>query len=159
MRHLPIRLPNVAPVKRSSLIPAILSLALIVIPSCHGSVRGNFDLEATFIEFFPNPLTPGSGIGYKMQVRNNGPDPVPAGIWGSVLYVDGVRIFFDYATPSLRKGESITYSREPTIKGINWQPTRSGKYEYKFVVDSNDRLEETNEKNNTVTGIIEVIPN
>ena len=137
-----------------------LMLAVFLLaPSAYASPleeapEGNYDLVAVEVVHIPEDVVVGDGVVFVRRQANRGTDAIPPRTYRVDLYVDGECVSFDYGTRGLRPGGTSTYS---IAEGhYNFKPTEPGTYTYRWVLDKEDNLLETDETNNVIEGTIVV---
>lgn len=131
-----------------------LSAAIIasLICSCHKVPPGDYDLEAISVTFLPKEIHVGDGVVFTQILKNRGKDTIPKRAYKTALYVDKELVSFDRATSPFLPGTESIYSMSPGH--AHWTPTKAGVYGYRFVLDEDNNLKETNESNNVIIGTI-----
>ena len=117
--------------------------------------EGNYDLVAVEVVHIPEEVVVGDGVVFVTHVANQGTDAIPPRTYRVDLYVDDKRVSFDHGTGGLRPGGTSTY----TIMSegyYHFEPTEPGTYTYRWVLDKEDNLPETDETNNVIEGTIVV---
>ena len=116
--------------------------------------EGNYDLVAVELVHVPEEVVVGDGVVFVEHLTNRGTDAILPGTYRVDLYVDGKRVSFDYGTGGLTPGGTSTYS---IAEGYyHFKPTEPGTYTYRWVLDKEDNLPETDETNNVIEGTIVV---
>lgn len=115
---------------------------------------GNFDLVAESVTYHPTNVVVGSHVVFYKVVRNIGSDKVPGGTYYVDLFLNGTNISFDHATCDILPGLATKYSMSSGY--YHFKPETPGVYLYKFVVDKENNLPETDESNNVIEGTINV---
>ena len=116
--------------------------------------EGNYDLVAVELVHVPEEVVVGDGVVFVTHVANQGPDAIPPRTYRVDLYVDGERVSFDHGTGGLTPGGTSTYS---IAEGYyHFKPTEPGTYTYRWILDKEDNLPETDETNNVIEGTIVV---
>ena len=116
--------------------------------------EGNYDLVAVEVVHVPEEVVVGDGVVFVRHYANQGTDAIPPRTYRVDFYVDGERVSFDYGTAGLPPGRSSTYS---IAEGhYNFKPTEPGTYTYRWILDKEDNLPETDETNNVIEGTIVV---
>ena len=116
--------------------------------------EGNYDLVAVEVVHIPENVVVGDKVVFVRQQANRGTDAIPPHTYRVDLYVDGERVSFDYGTRGLRPGRTSTYSMSEGY--YHFMPTEPGTYTYRWVLDKEDNLPETDETNNVIEGTIVV---
>ena len=116
--------------------------------------EGNYDLVAVEVVHIPEEVVVGDKVVFVRQQANRGTDAIPPHTYRVDLYVDGERVSFDYGTRGLRPGRTSTYSMSEGY--YHFMPTEPGTYTYRWVLDKEDNLTETDETNNVIEGTIVV---
>lgn len=109
---------------------------------------GNYDLVAESVTYRPKKVTVGTPVVFEEVVRNVGTDKIPAGTYYSDLFLDGTNISFDHDTRDLMSGDKTSYSMAPGYH--DFKPEKPGVYHYRFVLDKENNLPETDEGNNVI---------
>lgn len=112
---------------------------------------GDYDLAWTFFWGGPLPAEESSDIHFYMAFKNLGKDEIPEATYGYVLYLDG-----RFAASSEH------WEPLPPEKGLRTNvgssDLRQGTYTYRFVLDEENRVQETDETNNVIEGTFTVLP-
>ena len=116
--------------------------------------EGNYDLVAVELVHIPEQVVVGDGVVFVKHHANRGTDAIPPRTYRVDLYVDDERVSFDYGTRGLRPGGSSTYSMSEGY--YHFKPTEPGTYTYRWILDKEDNLPETDETNNVIEGTIVV---
>ena len=116
--------------------------------------EGNYDLVAVELVHVPEEVVVGDGVVFVTHVANRGPDAIPPRTYRVDLYVDGERVSFDHGTGGLTPGGTSTYAMSEGY--YHFKPTEPGTYTYRWVLDKEDNLPETDETNNVIEGTIVV---
>ena len=87
---------------------------------------------------------------FVQHLANRGTDAIPGHTYRIDLYVDDERVSHNYSTRRLRPGGSSTYSMSEGY--YHFKPTEPGTYTYRWVLDKEDNLPETDETNNVIEG-------
>lgn len=144
--------------------PKLLPLTLlpILLTSCDflnpnglkTAMPGNYDLYAESVTYSPTNVTVGTPVVFDKVVRNLGADPIKGGTYNVDFFLDGKNISFDHDTSTIDPGKEVSYSM---AKGYHhFMPQKPGIYHYRFIVDKENNLPETDESNNIITGTIVV---
>ena len=116
--------------------------------------EGNYDLVAVEVVYIPEEVAVGDGVVFVTHVANQGTDAIPPRTYRVDLYVDNERVSFDHGTGGLRPGGTSTYA---IAEGYyHFEPTEPGTYTYRWVLDKEGNLPETDETNNVIEGTIVV---
>ncbi len=133
-----------------------------------GIEKGDYDLTGEVSAPDPDPAYVGDKVSFIYVVKNLGNNTVPSGSFDVEFYVGGELVSFDRCAPSISNGPEggVSYGRkkELSIKlkpkdFSHFVPERPGKYSYELVIDTHDRVKETNEDNNRISGEITVFDN
>ncbi len=116
--------------------------------------EGNYDLVAVEVVHVPEEVVVGDGVVFVQHQANRGTDAIPGRTYRVDLYVDDKRVSFDYGTGGLEPGGTSTYSMSEGY--YHFKPTEPGTYTYRWVLDKEDNLPETDETNNVIEGTIVV---
>ena len=116
--------------------------------------EGNYDLVAVELVHVPEEVVVGDGVVFVEHLTNRGTDAILPGTYRVDLYVDGKRVSFDYGTGSLKPGGINSYAMSEGY--YHFKPTEPGTYTYRWVLDKEDNLLETDETNNVIEGTIVV---
>ena len=116
--------------------------------------EGNYDLVAVELVHIPEEVVVGDKIVFVRHMANRGTDAIPPRTYRVDLYVDDERVSFDYGTGGLQPGRTSTYSMSEGY--YHFMPTEPGTYTYRWVLDKEDNLPETDETNNVIEGTIVV---
>ena len=138
------------------LMSAVLLLAPLACngPPLHKAPDGNYDLVAVELVHLPEEVVVGDGVVFVRHMANRGTDAIPPRTYRVDLYVDGERVSFDYGTRGLSPGGTTTYAMSEGY--YHFTPDQPGTYTYRWVLDKEDNLPETDETNNVIEGIIVV---
>ncbi len=113
---------------------------------------GNYDLFAESVTYNPTNVTVGSLVVFDKVVRNLGTDKIIGGTYNVDLFLDGRNISFDHDTSTIEPSREVSYSMSEGYH--HFKPEKPGEYHYRFVLDKENNLPETNEDNNVIEGII-----
>ena len=116
--------------------------------------EGNYDLVAVELVHIPEEVLVGDEVVFVQHLANRGTDAIPGHTYRIDLYVDDERVSHNYSTRRLRPGGSSTYSKAEGY--YHFKPTEPGTYTYRWVLDKEDNLPETDETNNVIEGTIVV---
>ena len=116
--------------------------------------EGNYDLVAVEVVHIPEEVVVGDKVVFVQHQANRGTDAIPPRTYRVDLYVDGERVSHDYGTGGLTPGGTSTYSKAEGY--YHFKPTEPGTYTYRWVLDKEDNLPETDETNNVIEGTIVV---
>jgi hypothetical protein len=116
--------------------------------------EGNYDLVAVELVHIPEQVVVGDEVVFVQHLANRGTDAIPGHTYRIDLYVDDKRVSYDYSTGRLRPGRNSTYSKSEGY--YHFKPTEPGTYTYRWVLDKEDNLPETDETNNVIEGTIVV---
>ena len=116
--------------------------------------EGNYDLVAVEVVHIPEEVVVGDKVVFVQHQANRGTDAIPPRTYRVDLYVDGERVSYDYGTRGSRPGGTSTYSMSEGY--YHFKPTEPGTYTYRWVLDKEDNLPETDETNNVIEGTIVV---
>ena len=108
--------------------------------------EGNYDLVAVEVVHIPEEVAVGDGVVFVTHVANQSTDAIPPRTYRVDLYVDDERVSFDHGTGGLRPGGTSTYSMSEGY--YHFEPTEPGTYTYRWILDKEDNLPETDETNN-----------
>ncbi len=123
-------------------------------PGLQEAPEGNYDLVAVELVHIPEEVVVGDGVVFVRHQANRGTDAIPPRTYRVDLYVDDERVSFDHGTAGLPPGRSSFYA---TAEGAyNFKPTEPGTYTYRWILDKEDNLPETDETNNVIEGTIVV---
>ena len=123
-------------------------------PSLQTIPKGNYDLVALEVVHIPENVVVGDEVVFVTSLTNRGLDAIPTRAYRVDLYVDGERVNFDYGTGSLKPGGINSYAMSEG--SYDFKPTEPGTYTYRWVLDKEDNLPETDETNNVIEGTIVV---
>jgi len=113
---------------------------------------GDYDLVADTLTYTPTHVKVGDGVVFDKIVKNEGADDIPGNTYNVDLYLDGVSISFDHDTSKIPSGKDVKYGMS---KGYHhFKPDKPGTYHYKWIIDKENNLPETNENNNVIEGDI-----
>ena len=116
--------------------------------------EGNYDLVAVELVHIPENVVVGDGVVFVTHVANRGTDAIPPGTYREDLYVDDKRVSSDDDTGGLTSGGTRTYAMSEGY--YHFKPTEPGTYTYRWILDKEDNLPETDETNNVIEGTIVV---
>ena len=116
--------------------------------------EGSYDLVAVELVHIPEKVVVGDEVVFVQHLANQGTDAIPGHTYRIDLYVDDERVSHNYSTRRLRPGGSSTYSKAEGY--YHFKPTEPGTYTYRWVLDKEDNLTETDETNNVIEGTIVV---
>ena len=116
--------------------------------------EGNYDLVAVEVVHIPEEVVVGDEVVFVNHLINRGTDAIPPRTYWVDFYVDGECVSFDHGTGGLRPGGTSTYSKAEGY--YHFKPTEPGTYTYRWVLDKEDNLPETDETNNVIEGTIVV---
>ena len=123
-------------------------------PGLQEAPEGNYDLVAVELVHIPEQVVVGDEVVFVQHLANRGTDAIPGHTYRIDLYVDDERVSYNYSTRRLRPGGSSTYSMSEGY--YHFKPTEPGTYTYRWVLDKEDNLPETDETNNVIEGTIVV---
>ena len=123
-------------------------------PVLHRALEGNYDLVAVKLSITPEKVVVGDEVVFHQYLTNRGTDAIPPATYRVDLYVDGKRVTFDYGAAGLEPGQDNVYSMAEGY--YHFKPTRPGTYTYRWILDKEDNLPETDETNNVIEGTIVV---
>ena len=123
-------------------------------PGLQEAPEGNYDLVALEVVHIPENVVVGDEVVFVEHLTNQGTDAIPPRTYRVDFYVDGERVSYDYGTRGLRPGGTSTYSKAEGY--YHFKPTEPGTYTYRWVLDKEDNLPETDETNNVIEGTIVV---
>ena len=137
----------------------IVFAVFLFAPSAHASPleeapEGNYDLVAVEVVHIPEEVVVGDEVVFVNHLTNRGTDAIPPRTYWVDLYVDGECVSFDHGTGGLTPGETSTYSMPEGY--YHFKPTEPGTYTYRWILDKEDNLPETDETNNVIEGTIVV---
>ena len=139
---------------RYLVLAVFLFASLAYAASLQEAPEGNYDLVAVEVVHVPEEVVVGDGVVFVTHVANRGPDAIPSRTYRVDLYVDGERVSFDHGTGGLTPGGTSTYAMSEGY--YHFKPTEPGTYTYRWVLDKEDNLPETDETNNVIEGTIVV---
>ena len=116
--------------------------------------EGNYDLVAVEVVHIPEEVVVGDEVVFVNHLANRGTDAIPPRTYWVDFYVDGECVSFDHGTGGLRPGGTSTYSKAEGY--YHFKPTEPGTYTYRWILDKEDNLPETDETNNVIEGTIVV---
>ena len=137
---------------RYLVLAVFLFASLAYAASLQEAPEGNYDLVAVEVVHIPEEVVVGDGVVFVTHVANRGTDAIPPRTYRVDLYVDGEHVSFDHGTAGLTPGRTSTYSRAEGY--YHFKPTEPGTYTYRWVLDKEDNLPETDETNNVIEGTI-----
>ena len=116
--------------------------------------EGNYDLVAVEVVHTPEEVVVGDEVVFVNHLTNQGTDAIPPRTYRVDFYVDGERVSFDNGTGGLEPGGTNTYSKAEGY--YHFKPTEPGTYTYRWILDKENNLPETDETNNVIEGTIVV---
>ena len=116
--------------------------------------EGNYDLVAVEVVHTPENVVVGDEVIFVNHLTNQGTDAIPPRTYRVDFYVDDERVSFDHGTGGLEPGGTNTYSKAEGY--YHFKPTEPGTYTYRWILDKEDNLIETDETNNVIEGTIVV---
>ena len=116
--------------------------------------EGNYDLVVVEVVHIPEEVVVGDKVVFVQHMTNRGTDAIPPRTYRVDLYVDDERVSYDYGTAGLPPGRPSTYAMSEGY--YHFMPTEPGTYTYRWVLDKEDNLPETDETNNVIEGTIVV---
>ena len=116
--------------------------------------EGSYDLVAVELVHIPEEVLVGDEVVFVQHLANQGTDAIPGHTYRIDLYVDDERVSHNYSTRRLRPGGTSTYSMSEGY--YHFKPTEPGTYTYRWILDKEDNLPETDETNNVIEGTIVV---
>ena len=116
--------------------------------------EGNYDLVAVELVHIPEEVVVGDEVVFVQHLANRGTDAIPGRTYRIDLYVDDERVSHNYSTRRFRPGGTSTYSMSEGY--YHFKPTEPGTYTYRWILDKEDNLPETDETNNVIEGTIVV---
>ena len=116
--------------------------------------EGNYDLVAVEVVHIPEEVVVGDEVVFVQHLANRGTDAIPGRTYRIDLYVDDERVSHNYSTRRFRPGGSSTYSKAEGY--YHFKPTEPGTYTYRWTLDKENNLPETDETNNVIEGTIVV---
>lgn len=116
--------------------------------------EGNYDLVAVELVHIPEEVVVGDEVVFVQHLANRGSDAIPGRTYRIDLYVDDERVSYNYSTRRLRPGGTSTYSMSEGY--YHFKPTEPGTYTYRWILDKEENLPETDETNNVIEGTIVV---
>ena len=139
---------------RCLMLAAFLFAPLACATPLQEAPEGNYDLVAVEVVHIPEEVVVGDEVVFALHLANRGTDAVPPRTYRVDFYVDGEHVSLDHSTRGLRAGGSNTYSK---FEGYyHFKPTEPGTYTYRWMLDKEDNLPETDETNNVIEGTIVV---
>ncbi|MDE2742662.1 MAG: hypothetical protein OXI58_13805, partial [Gemmatimonadota bacterium] len=116
--------------------------------------EGNYDLVAVELVHIPEEVVVGDGVVFVTHQANRGTDAIPPRTYRVDLYVDDERVSYNYDTWGLKPGRRSFSSMSEGY--YHFKPTEPGTYTYRWILDKEDNLPETDETNNVIEGTIVV---
>ena len=135
-------------------LAVFLFAPLACTPSLQTIPKGDYDLVALEVVHIPENVVVGDEVVLVTSLTNRGLDAIPPRAYRVDLYVDAERVNFDYGTGSLKPGGINSYAVSEGY--YHFKPTEPGTYTYRWVLDKEDNLSETDETNNVIEGTIVV---
>ena len=136
----------------------MLAVFLFALSACAAPLQeapeGNYDLVAVEVVHTPENVVVGDEVVFVNHLTNQGTDAIPPRTYRVVFYVDGERVSFDNGTGGLEPGGTNTYSKAEGY--YHFKPTEPGTYTYRWILDKENNLPETDETNNVIEGTIVV---
>ena len=139
---------------RYLMLAVSLFAPLACTPGLQEAPEGNYDLVAVELVHIPEKVVVGDEVVFVKHLANRGTDAIPPRTYRVDLYVDDKNVSFDYGTRGLTPGGTSTYSKAEGY--YHFKPTEPGTYTYRWVLDKEDNLPETDETNNVIGGTIVV---
>jgi subtilase family serine protease len=99
----------------------------------------------------PETVKVGDHVVFRYSYTNEGLDTIPANTYHVDFYLDGERIAYDHGTHHMKPDFVQSYTL-----AYHFQATRPGTYTYRYVLDEDGDLSETDETNNTIEGVVVV---
>ena len=140
---------------RYLMLAVFLFASLAYAASLQEAPEGNYDLVAVEVVHIPEEVVVGDGVVFVTHVANRGTDAIPPRTYRVDLYVDSECVSFDHGTGGLRPGGTSTYSMSEGY--YHFKPTEPGTYTYRWILDKENNLPETDETNNVIEGTIVVV--
>ena len=134
----------------------ILSMVAFLLVIQHNHAQ-NYDLTPQHIKINPSPTYVGDKVVFIIGIKNQGKDTIPEKAYEWEFYVDNKLLNFDRSTGSLSGHSDTEYSMSDGYWAFT--ATNAGTHSYRMVLDPDNRLAETNESNNVVSGTFEVLTN
>jgi beta propeller repeat protein len=120
---------------------------------------GSPDLVVTDIAWTPASPGAGDAVTFSATVKNQGGVATPSGVVHGLLFrIDGGAspgVWSDSHTASIAPGASVTLTATGGSAGATWTAT-AGSHTVQAVVDDVNRIAESNEGNNAITGTVVV---
>ncbi len=132
----------------------LFALSAYASPGLQEAPEGNYDLVAVELVHIPEQVVVGDEVVFVQHLANRGTDAIPSRTYRIDLYVDGDRVSYNYSTRRFRPGGTSTYSKAEGY--YHFKPTEPGTYTYRWVLDKEGNLPETDETNNVIEGTIVV---
>lgn len=129
-----------------------LIACVVGISSC---TRELVDLRAVVKDISPLNPKVGDKVIVTYQVVNVGPSTVSPGAYTVRLEMDGDLLSFDNAGNShpIQSGSAVEYKKK---QGSGYRLTKSGEIPYKLTVKASLFFRDSNESNNTLSGLLKV---
>ena len=124
-------------------------------PGLQEAPEGNYDLVAVEVVHIPEEVVVGDEVVFVEHLTYRGTDAIPPRTYRVDFYVDGERVSYDHGTGGLTPGGTSIYSKAEGY--YHFKPTEPGTYTYRWVLDKEDNLPETDETNNVIEGTIVVV--
>ena len=116
--------------------------------------EGNYDLVAVELVHIPEQVVVGDEVVFVQHRANRGTDAIPPRTYRVDLYVDDERVSYNDDTWGLKPGRPNISARSEGY--YDFKPTEPGTYTYRWILDKEDNLPETDETNNVIEGTIVV---
>ena len=113
-----------------------------------------YDLTCSAFTYSPSKPVVGDALRFEYTIANFGKDAVPPNSYDIDLYLDDKLIAFDHGTKGMKGRPGRTVYAVPATEDSKL--ITPGVHRYKLVIDSKNRLPESNERNNVREGTITV---
>ena len=130
--------------------------ALVAGKDLAGSVeeKARYDLYCKSVKFLPAEVKVGDKVGFECVLGNSGRSPVRGGTYKLGLIISGRQVFYGVSPLDIAGGGEVSYSVPPEVWRL--QVGRAGSHSYQVVVDFDNLVAESNERNNVFRGSFEV---
>jgi peroxiredoxin len=117
--------------------------------------KGTIDLACTEIQFTPNAVQAGRGTTFSCTLKNEGTGTVWANSYKLGMVLNRRQVYFGPVDRDIPAGGEVTF----TVEKKYWEMVvkKAGEYQYIVMVDPDKLIDESAERNNVLTGKLEVV--